>query len=209
VRVDCNGAYSLLGFEIVRPVLAEKAKRMGIAALAINHCFHFPVLWPEVEDIEADGLADVCTLPSHSIVAPAGGKKPLLGTNPIAFASNSNPYVFDFATSVVAHREIELRRKAGEAIPEGGAVDRTGNPTTDATEALAGAMLTFCGHKGSAPSTMIELLAGPLIGDFLSMDALEHADGADTTPYHGELMIAFDPRYLMARGTKQSAQKRS
>jgi delta1-piperideine-2-carboxylate reductase len=203
VRVDCNGSYSPLGFEVGRPILVEKAKRMGIAALAINHCFHFSALWPEVEDIAADGLAALCMLPSHSFVAPAGGKKPLFGTNPIAFAwprPGLDPYVFDFATSVVARGEIELHRRSGRAVPEGWAVDTAGNPTTDATEALAGAMLTFGGHKGSALSTMIELLAGPLIGDFLSMDALEHADGADTTPYHGELVIAFDPRIFGGAG---------
>lgn len=196
VRVDAAGGFSLVGFEAGRPVLAEKARRLGIAALAINHCYHFSALWPEVEDVAAEGLAALAMLPSHSYVAPAGGTKPVFGTNPLAFAwprGTSHPYVFDFATSVAARGEIELHRRAGKPLPEGWAIDREGLPTTDPDAALAGAMLPFGGHKGSALSTMIELLAGPLIGDLLSMDALAHAEGVDATPYHGELVIAFDP----------------
>lgn len=197
VRVDAAGGFSLVGFETGRPLLAEKAHRLGLAAMAINHCYHVSALWPEVEDIAADGLAVLAMMPNHSYVAPTGGTKPLFGTNPLAFAwprEGRHPYVFDFATSVAARGEIELHRRAGTPLPDGWAIDTDGGPTVDAEAALAGAMLPFGGHKGSALSTMIELLAGPLIGDLLSTEALAHAGGADTTPYHGELVIAFDPR---------------
>jgi hypothetical protein len=63
-------------------------------------------------------------------------------------AGGASPYVFDFATSVAARGEIELRRRAGEALPEGWALDPDGAPTTDPERALAGAMLPFGGHKG-------------------------------------------------------------
>ena len=43
-------------------------------------------------------------------------------------------------------------------------------------------MLTFGGHKGSALSTMIELIAGPLIGDLTSLESLRHDDGAAPRP---------------------------
>ncbi|HUH49843.1 MAG TPA: Ldh family oxidoreductase, partial [Mycoplana sp.] len=69
-------------------------------------------------------------------------------------------------------------------------------PTTDAAAALSGSMLTFGGHKGSALSTMIELLAGPLIGDMTSMQSMEFDDGVKAAPCHGELIIAFDPKLL-------------
>jgi LDH2 family malate/lactate/ureidoglycolate dehydrogenase len=101
--------------------------------------------------------------------------------------------VFDFATSAVARGEIELHRRAGKPIPLGWGVDRSGQPTTDPAEALAGAMLPFGGHKGSALSAMIELIAGPLIGDMTSMESLAYDEGAKAAPYGGELIIAIDP----------------
>ena len=200
VRVDAKGAYSLLSFDKGRPLLAAKARRHGMAALAINHCYHFSALWPEVEAIAAEGLVALAMTPSHSWVAPYGGTKGVFGTNPLAFAwprPGGNPFVFDFATSAAARGEIELHRRAGKDIPEGWAVDKDGKPTTNAEAAMAGAMLTFGGYKGSALSAMIELMAGPLIGDFLSLESQAYDAGAGATPYHGELIIAIDPKTFM------------
>lgn len=196
VRVDAKGAYSLLSFERARPLLVEKARKQGIAVLAINHCYHFSALWPEVEALADDGVAAIAMTPGTSFVAPAGGTKPVFGTNPFAFAwprPNGHPYVFDFATSVVARGEVELHRRAGKPIPSGWAIDAEGQPTTEAARALEGALLPFGSYKGTAIATMIELLAGPLIGDLLSPEAKEHDAGANVTPKGGELIIAFDP----------------
>ena len=208
VRVDANKGYSLLAFEAGRPFLVEKARRVGLAALAINRCYHFSALWPEVEALSMDGLAAIAMSPSHSWVAPAGGTKPAFGTNPIAFAwprPHGNPYVFDFATSAVARGEIELHRRDGRDIPLGWALDEEGQPTSNPAAGLAGAMMTFGGHKGSALAMMIELLAGPLIGDLTSMQSKELDGGVDATPLHGELLIAFDPEVFTGANVEQHA----
>ncbi len=200
VRADAQGAYSLLAFERGLPLLVEKARRQGIACLAINHCYHFSALWPEVEAIAAEGLVALAMTPSHAWVAPHGGTKGVFGTNPLAFAwprPDAHPFVFDFATSAVARGEIELHRRSQKPIPEGWAVDADGAPTTDPDAAIKGAMLTFGEHKGSALSAMIELMAGPLIGDFLSLESMAYDAGAGATPYHGELVMAIDPATFM------------
>lgn len=200
VRVDAQYGYSCLAFVLGMPLLLAKARQNGIAALMINNCFHFSALWAEVEAISAKRLAGLALTPSHSWVAPAGGTKPLFGTNPFAFSwprPAGHPYTFDFATSEVARGEIELRRRAGKAIPLGWGLDQEGEPTTDPASALAGAMVAFGSHKGSALSTMIELLAGPLIGDFMSFESKAHDEGVGAVPCHGELVIALDPgRFL-------------
>ncbi|MGN6270222.1 MAG: Ldh family oxidoreductase [Sphingomonas sp.] len=195
-RVDARGGYAQLAFERGLPLLVDKARASGIAALAINHCVHFAALWPEIEAITQHGLVALACTPSHAWVAPAGGRKPLFGTNPIAFGwprPGPYPFVFDFATSAVARGEIELHRRAGKPIPIGWGVDADGRDTTDPTAALAGAMLTFGGHKGSALSAMIELIAGPLIGDLTSAESLAADDGAGSSPFGGELIVAIDP----------------
>ena len=200
VAVDAQFAFSQLAFEVGSKILAEKASSTGIAALAINNCYHFSALWPEVEALAEQGLAAIALTPSHAWVAPAGGSRPAFGTNPLAFGwprAGQPPYVFDFATSVAARGEIELHRRNGEPIPLGWGVDATGEPTTDPTAVVkGGAMLTFGGHKGSALSTMIELLAGPLIGDLTSLDSLALDAGEGGTPCHGELIMAFNPSYF-------------
>lgn len=139
--------------------------------------------------------------PSYATVAPTGGSKPLLGTNPFAFGwprRDNPPYVFDFATSVAARGEIELHRRAGKQLPEGWAIDKDGKPTTDPETALEGAMLPFGGHKGSAISTMIELLAGIMIGDRTRPEVLDFLGTTTLSPVHGELIIAFSPEAFAA-----------
>lgn len=201
VRVDADAGFSPAAFQLGAPVLAERAEKLGIAALVINNCTHFSALWPEIEALTERGLAALAMCPSYSSVAPSGGNAPLLGTNPFAFGwprPDAPPYVFDFATSVVARGEIELHRQSGKPLPKGWAVDRDGNSTTDPAAALDGAMLPFGAHKGSAISTMIELLAGAMIGDLTSDKALEYLGTTAILPHHGELIIAFSPRRFAA-----------
>lgn len=200
VAVDAHRVFSLLSFETGLPVLVEMTRQHGIAAMAINNCYHFSALWPEVEAIAAAGLAGIAMNPSHSWVAPEGGNRPVFGTNPIAFAwprPGRTPFVFDFATSAIARGDIELHAKQGKPIPSHWAIDVDGQPTTDPKVALQGAMRTFGGHKGSALAAMVELLGGALIGDMTSQESMEFDDGVGATPCHGELVIAFDPKVFL------------
>ncbi len=200
VRVDAKGGFANPAFELGVSSLAEKARAHGLAALVINDCTHFSALWPEVEAVTDLGLAALVMCPSYATVAPTGGTKPLLGTNPFAFGwpRSGTPYVFDFATSVAARGEIELHRRAGKKLPEGWAIDADGQPTTEPEAALAGAMLPFGGHKGSAISTMIELLAGIMIGDLTSPEVLDYLGTTTLAPRHGELILAFSPMAFAA-----------
>jgi LDH2 family malate/lactate/ureidoglycolate dehydrogenase len=196
-KVDAGFGFSPLAFRAGLPCLVEAARHYGVGLMAINHCFHFSALWTEIEELTGQGLAALAMNPSHAVVAPAGGHEPTFGTNPIAFGwprPGPYPYVFDFATSSVARGEVELHRRARRALPEGCGVDSEGRPTTDPEAVLRGAMLTFGGHKGSALSTMIELLGGALIGDWTSQESVGFESRGAAC--HGELVIAFDPLRL-------------
>lgn len=203
VHVNAGGNYANVAYEKARPELLARARKHGLAALVINECLHFSSLWYEVEDLAREGIAALSMCPSYAVMAPAGGNQPLLGTNPFAFGwprPGEHPYVFDFATSVTARGEIEMHRRAGEALPEGWAVDAHGAPTTDPQTALDGAMLPFGGYKGSAIATMIELMAGAMLGDFMSREALDFMGTTELLPRHGALVLAFDP-HAFARGS--------
>ncbi|SNY93609.1 Malate/lactate/ureidoglycolate dehydrogenase, LDH2 family [Cohaesibacter sp. ES.047] len=207
VKADASNGMSQLAFEQASPELIAKARQHGIAALAINNCYHFSALWPVVEQLASLGLAAMSMVPSQSWVAPAGGTRGSLGTNPFAFSwprQGKNPFTFDFATSAFARGEIELYRREGKPLPEGVAVDKDGKPTTDPQAAMDGAMLTFGGYKGSALSIMIELLAGPLIDDLTSLESMDHAEGRGGAPYHGQVIIAFDLAQFNGSHTDQN-----
>nr|WP_298411164.1 Ldh family oxidoreductase [uncultured Halomonas sp.] len=207
VRINANGGFSQLSFSLGLPLLAEKARENGIALLAINHCVHFSALWIEVEQITQKGLVAIACNPTQAYVAPHGGNAPLLGTNPFAFGwprPDKPPFIFDFATSQIARGDVELHEREGKPIPDGWGVDSKGQGCNDPRVVLQeGAQLTFGEHKGAAISMMIELIAGPLIGDLMSYESSQHDEGKGALPYHGELIIAIDPAFTAGKNFEQ------
>lgn len=207
VQVDGKNGFAPLALRVGRTPLAERARQQGIAALAVTNAYHFAALWPEVEALGEMGLVGFACVSTMSYVAPAGGVKPLYGTNPMAFAwprADRPPLVFDQASSASARGEIMLHERDGQAIPEGWGIDAQGQPTTDPAAALAGAQLPFGGYKGAAIALMIELLAGALIGDVFSFEATE-IDTQDGGPaIGGEWMLAIDPARCIGSGDRQA-----
>ena len=158
LRVDGQNRFAPAAHAIGVPALIEAAKNNGIAALALTHCYHYSALWHDLDPIVDAGLACWALTVGQCIVAPHGGNRRLMGTNPIAFGwprVGARSFVFDFATSAVARGEIELMGRAGKALPPGWGIDAAGQPTLDPAQALAGALLPFGGHKGSALSMMV------------------------------------------------------
>jgi len=146
--------------QVGRPALIEAAKTCGIAVMPLIGIHHFAALWTELEPVCEAGLAAfACTSYKPSVI-PAGGKKALFGTNPIAFGWPRNgraPMIFDMATSVMARGEVGVAARDGHTLPEGVGVDADGNATTDPHKILKGALMTFGGYKGSSLSMMVEL----------------------------------------------------
>lgn len=196
VHVDAGTGFCPLALELGLPALASAARRHGIAALAIRNVYNIAALWPEVERLADDGLVAFAFTASNASVAPAGGIKPVYGTNPMAFGfprRDRPPLVFDQASSACARGEIQLHQRAGEPLPAGWAIDVDGQPTTDPDAALAGAQLPFGGHKGAALALMVELLAGALIGELFSVESGERDVHEAGAPFGGEFLIAIDP----------------
>ncbi|MEL7542805.1 MAG: Ldh family oxidoreductase [Pseudomonadota bacterium] len=196
LRVDGDAGYAPLGQQVAHAPLAERARETGIAALGLTNMFHIAALWPEVEALAREGLCAFAFTAAYPYVAPAGGTKPLYGTNPMGFAwprADGPPLVFDQSSSAMARGEIQIAARDGHAVPETAGIGPDGAATTDPDVVLEGAQLGFGGHKGASLALMIELLAGPLIGEFLSFEAAEDDAGAGGPPKGGELLIAIDP----------------
>lgn len=197
LRVDAAGGFAQPALEAARGALLDKVRQTGVALLAIRNSHHFAALWPDVEPFAEAGLVALSMVNSMTCVVPHGARRPLFGTNPIAFAAprrQGPPLVFDLATSAIAHGDVQIAAREGHALPDGYGVDARGEPTRDPCAVLeGGALLPFGGHKGSALSMMVELLAAALTGGHFSFefDWSEHP-GAQT-PWTGQLLIVIDP----------------
>ena len=206
LRVDAGEGFAPLALETGRGPLVEKARNQGIALLAVVNSLHFQAVWYEVEALAEQGLAALACVTTASYVAPAGGTRPLYGTNPLAFGwprPGRPPLVFDQASSASARGEIMLHERDGHPIPEGWAIDEEGRPTTDPSAALRGAQLAFGGYKGAAIALMVELLAGALIGDLFSFEVSERDNNDGGPMSRGEIVIAIDPARTVPDGDRE------
>lgn len=196
VRVDAAGGMAPLAVGRAIQELIPLARKQGIAAAALVDVYHMAALWPDVEPLAERGLAALAVTASASFVAPAGGNKPLFGTNPMAFAwprGAAPPMVFDQAVSVMARGEVMIAARDGHALPDGVGLDGAGQPTTDPEAVLDGVLLPFGGYKGSAIALMVDLLAAGLIGQPFSPEIRRAANFDGGPESGGELIIAMDP----------------
>jgi (2R)-3-sulfolactate dehydrogenase (NADP+) len=148
----------------------ERAGAYGVAAIAVRGAGHVGPLAAYVSRVAHAGLVGIAFANTPPAMAPWGAGRPVLGTNPIAFAAPAQPrpVVVDLSLTVAARGKILTAAKTGDPIPEGWAVDAAGRPTTNAAAALGGALLPAGGEKGYALAVMVELLAGALAGGVLS-----------------------------------------
>ena len=196
LRIDGDGGFAPLALEQGRHPLIDATREQGVAAMSLVRIHHFAALWTEVEPLVEAGLCAMACTAYLPMVAPAGGREALFGTNPLAFGWPRKvglPVIFDQASSVIARGEVMVAARYGHDLPPGVGLDVDGNPTIDPNEVLKGVMLPFGGYKGSSIAMMIELFASGLIGERFSFEAAEHDNKDGGPPRGGEFILAMDP----------------
>jgi LDH2 family malate/lactate/ureidoglycolate dehydrogenase len=154
-------------------LLMPLAKQNGIATATVRNSQHFGALSWYANYAASQQMVLLAMTNGEPAMSPAGGYEAFFGTNPIAasFPTGKGFAVkIDLATSTVARGNIIAAQKRKAAIPEGWALDHDGNPTTDASEALLGTVLTMAGHKGYALALMVEIFSGVLSGAAIGSD---------------------------------------
>ena len=160
-----NNVGMLAMYHAARAAIA-KAAAHGFAVVGVNDSWMSGRSAYYVEMIAKADLIAIHTAGSGRAVAPPGGRRPALGTNPIAFGlpSSRGPIVFDMGTSAFMGTDLQYRERMGQLLPEGVAIDPTGQPTRDPTLARAGALLPFGDYKGFGLALIVQalgMLAGP------------------------------------------------
>ena len=186
VAFDGGNNVGMLALFHAAQATIKKATAHGIALVSVTDAWMSGRSAYYVEMIAKDGLVAIHTVASSHLVAPPGGMRPTLGTNPIAIAvpSSRGPIVLDMGTSAYMMTEVMLRERLGEFLPEGVALGPGGEPTTDPAQARRGALLPFGGYKGFGLALMMQAL-GLLAGS-----------GTDAASDYGYLFIAFRPDLL-------------
>ncbi|QCI66308.1 Ldh family oxidoreductase [Phreatobacter stygius] len=181
IRVDAKGGIAQLGFDLAFDELRARADLYGMTVFAQENSYTAGELGYYTRRLANAGLVALAASNGPALMTAGASRAPVYGTNPLSFAApveNGRPLVVDQASSATAFVNVRCAADNGEAIPEGWAVDRNGQPTTDAREAVKGLLLAFGGARGANIALMVEILAAGLTGANWSCDAPSFAAGS-------------------------------
>ena len=176
-----------------------RARECGAAFAGVTRSHHFGVAAYHLEPVAAVGMVGLAFGNSPAAMPAWGGRRALFGTNPIAavFPRRAQPpLVIDLSLSEVARGKLMVAAKSGKTIPAGWALDKDGNPTTDAQAGLAGMMLPAGGVKGAMLALMVELLCCALTGAAFGFEADSFFSDEGNRPHIGQAFVVVDPAAL-------------
>jgi L-2-hydroxycarboxylate dehydrogenase (NAD+) len=189
LTIDASNGLGLVAAYHAMQAAIARAAQYGSAAVAVRHSNHFGIAgYYAMLALPHDMIGLAMSNASPNVV-PFGGRQPMLGTNPIAWAipcGTEPAIVMDMATSGISYGKLELALRTGAAIPLGWALGEDGQPTADAGEASRarrilplGGLAEGTGYKGYALSTVVEALCHALAGAAMSLNIMA-VQGRDT-----------------------------
>jgi len=186
--------------------IIPRAREDGIAIAAIRNTNHLGALAYYAEHVAGLGLTCIALTISEALVHPYGGRKAMIGTNPIAIGvpASPHPLVLDMATGLVSMGKIHDHANRGAAIPLGWALDENGDPTTDAAAAKHGAIAPFGGAKGYALGIAFEVLVASLAASAIGTEVKGTLDSVNVSN-KGDLFIVIAPPHAQAAKALVSA----
>jgi LDH2 family malate/lactate/ureidoglycolate dehydrogenase len=202
IAVNANNGLGQVQAWKVLDRLVPMARSAGCASATIRNSQHFGALSFYCNRAAGQGMILLATTNCEPSMSPAGACDAFFGTNPIAVSFPTGkgfPVKIDLATSVVARGNIIAAKRRGKSVPEGWALDREGNPTTDAEQALLGTVLTMAGHKGYALALMVEVLSGVLSGAAIGPDVGSMYTNAGRPQDVGHFFMLLDIDAFMER----------
>jgi LDH2 family malate/lactate/ureidoglycolate dehydrogenase len=180
IVIDAGNALGQLTSRQALKLAVERARQVGLAAVAVRNGFHFGTAGRYARMMAEQNCVGVVLSNTRPLMPPPGGAEALVGNNPIAIALPSTGEFAaeaDMALSATAMGKIRLAAAAGARIPEDWAVDSQGRPTTDPAAAIKGMLLPAAGPKGFGLAFVIDLLCGGLS---------DGAVGAEVRPLYGD-----------------------
>ena len=197
IKIDADNGFAHTAINIGLEHLKKMSSNEGISCMSIYNSYNCGVLGFHTKRIAEKNLIGLGFTNAPASIAPIGGIKPVIGTNPYSIAAplNGKPsIIIDQSASIVAKSEISVRAKTGEPIPKGWAFDKDGKVTTNAKEALKGTMAPSGGYKGFGTGLLVEILTACVAGGSLGTQASSFAGEDGGPPSTGQFFIAINPK---------------
>ena len=166
-QIDANNSIGFVAADIAIKQAIKNAKKTGIGLVGVKNSGHYGLSGYYAEQAVKKNLIVFCFTNAPPAIAPHGARKKLFGTNPICFGTptaSKVPFILDTSVSEINRGKIRVAARLGKKIPKGVALDKFGNPTTNAKKALAGVQLPIAEFRGSGLAWMVDILSGVFTG---------------------------------------------
>ena len=196
IKINADNGFAHSAINLGFQSLIDMCSDAGIASMSVYNSYNCGVLGFHTKRIAEKGFVGMGFTNAPASIAPLGGKKAVVGTNPFSIAvpfEGEAAIIIDQSASVIAKSEISVRAKTGESIPEGWAFDAEGNVTTNAQDALKGTMAPSGGYKGFGTGLLVEIFTACIAGGSLGTQASSFAGDDGGPPSTGQFFIAINP----------------
>ena len=189
-RVDGAWGWGQPAMLMATDMAIDLAVEHGVGCVVVNQCYHIGRIAPYVDAAAERGLVAIAMSNAGPAVAPHGGRRRLLGTNPFGWAvpraKGKPPLSFDIATAGIAEGKLQVARATGKRVNPGLIVTAEGHPSDDPNAFWeGGAILPFGGHKGYGVNLLAQVLGCGLAG----MDTSRYTGPAGA---NGPMIVVID-----------------
>ena len=205
-QIDAKNSIGFVAADIGIKKAIESAKKTGIGLVGISNSGHYGLSGYYAEQAVSKNLIAMCFTNAPPAIAPHGAIKKLFGTNPICFGtptSNKVPFILDTSVSIINRGKIRVAAKIGKKIPDGVALDKFGDPTTDAKKALEGVQLPIAGFRGSGLAWMVDILSGVFTGGNHGGKVKDPFDDFTGPQNIGHLFLVMKPNLFVGNYSKR------
>lgn len=191
VLLDADRAAGPVAMQKAMVLAMDKARQAGAGVCLVRATTHTGALGYYTHMAAERGMAAIAFSSSTANMAYHGARAAGVSTAPLALAvpGEQGPIALDMASSIVSMGKLRQAKRTGTPLEEGQALDKNGNPTTDAGEAAI--LLPLGGAKGSGLSLLIECMTSLVTANPLLAEALERTALASRHRQNGAV-IALD-----------------
>jgi (2R)-3-sulfolactate dehydrogenase (NADP+) len=203
IEVDPKRGFAHPAIEAGFKKLVPAAKKFGVATMIVKQSYNAATLGFHTGMLARQGLLAFGFTNATPAIAPVGGTKPVIGTNPLSFAvpgaKGKIAFLIDQSSSATAWTNVKTAAEAGRKIPLGWALDADGQPTDDPVKGLAGSMTPAGGYKGFGQGLMVEVMCAALAQSLRGPEMGSFSDDDGKSIGCGQAFIAINPKIFGAK----------
>jgi LDH2 family malate/lactate/ureidoglycolate dehydrogenase len=196
--LDANKGFGYVAAHRAMQSAIEKAKSGAIAMVGVCHSNHFGIAGYHALQAAEVGLIGWAVTNAGAEMAPTGSAKPVLGTNPWAFAvprKNNPPIVLDMALTMSGKGMMRWFDRSGRSMPANWALTLDGQETNEPAKAVNGPLLPIGEYKGYGLSLVSDILTGVMTGSLFGLSVFQEDTNFDV----GHILCAINPEAFLSR----------